>query len=451
MAIFYTYPEVTPVLEDILLISQTNDKKKNKTITIQGLKDLIYPDLTLEVAVKNDGAVIALKDVNTDTQLGNAFSINPGQNTGITVAGQQIFINNTAIAPPGGNLIVTDGTTSIDPTEKLNLTGDIFEVSLGANAETADLAAKYNTQIADTTLTVTDVGSIQAGTPCSDLKGNDIVDLLNKMFFPTQPPTYIDPTLQIIGSSLPPIEVGTTITPTLDMTFIKKDSGGFIPPFALKRNGAGLTILTGTTVQSADIPDQFPGVPNTNNPQFTTTASYTDPGYLVTAPTNVTSVSINYEVTADYSQGNVLNDSTGNPSGTAIPAGDEDATKTYLAYYPWYYYFSSNPILASDMVNAIANSNATKNVENSQGQLNVPFNITSQFVAVAYPASSTVKTKFYLSDLNSGPITAMFEAVTVQQVSEAVIGPLWSNIDYNIHVSKGPQTSTITPLQLRNN
>ena len=69
MAIFYTYPQVTPVLEDILLISQTNDKKKNKTITVQGLKDLIYPNLTLEVGFKNEGATVAIVDTITNTQL----------------------------------------------------------------------------------------------------------------------------------------------------------------------------------------------------------------------------------------------------------------------------------------------------------------------------------------------------------------------------------------------
>ena len=448
MAIFYTYPEVTPVLEDILLISQTNDKKKNKTITIQGLKDLIYPNLTLDVSFKNDGATVAIKDTVTNTQLGQSFAILPGSNTNVSVSGQEIRVNSTVVPPVGGTLTVQDGTTAVATADVLNLTGKIYEVSVGSTPETADVAAKYNTEVSDATLTVADVGSIPAGTPCSDLKGDDIVDLLNKMFFPTQPPTYIQPTMQITGSSLPAIEVGTTIGPTLDMTFIKKDSGGFIAPMVLERNGAGLTPINETTTQSADIPDQFPGVPNTNNPQFTTTASYTD-SYLVTAPTNVTSVSIAYEATADYSQGNVLNDSTGNPSGTAIPAGDESATKTYTAYYPWYYYFSSNPITDTDMVTAIANGTATKNIANSQGQLDVPFNITAQFVAVAYPTSSTVKTKYFVSNFNAGPITAIFDPVTVKQVTEQ--GGLWNNIDYNIHVSFNPQTSTTTPLQLRNN
>ena len=39
MAIFYTYPEVTPVLEDILLISQTNDKKKK--VKQEGIKFIL--------------------------------------------------------------------------------------------------------------------------------------------------------------------------------------------------------------------------------------------------------------------------------------------------------------------------------------------------------------------------------------------------------------------------
>ena len=101
------------------------------------------------------------------------------------------------------------------------------------------------------------------------------------------------------------------------------------------------------------------------------------------------------------------------------------------------------------MVTAIANGSATKNIADSQGTINIPFNITAQFVAVAYPESSTEKTKFFVANLNQGPITAVFDPVTVNQVSEQ--GGLWNNIDYNIHVSFGPQTSTITPLQLRNN
>ena len=388
--------------------------------------------------------------------LGTGNSIQLTGISGFGTAGQVLAVNQAEDALEyidggggGGSISVKDANTTVDPTKILNFTGKIFTVTADAtDATQADVAGSYNTLVADSTLTVEDVGSIQAGTAASTLKGNDIVDLLDKIFFPTVPPTYLQPTLAITGSALSNIEIGTTITPTLSMTFVKKDSGGFVAPMVLERNSVGLTPINETTNPSADIPDQFPGVPNTNNPQATTTASYSD-SYLVTAATNVTSTSILYKATADYSQGNVLNDSTGNPSGSALPAGDKVATKTYTAFYPWYYYYSPNPITASDMVTAIANGSATKNIADSQGTINIPFNITAQFVAVAYPESSTEKTKFFVTNLNQGPITAVFDPVTVNQVSEQ--GGLWNNIDYNIHVSFGPQTSTITPLQLRNN
>ena len=286
--------------------------------------------------------------------LGTGNSIQLTGISGFGTAGQVLAVNQAEDALEyidggggGGSISVKDANTTVDPTKILNFTGKIFTVTADAtDATQADVAGSYNTLVADSTLTVEDVGSIQAGTAASTLKGNDIVDLLDKIFFPTVPPTYLQPTLAITGSALSNIEIGTTITPTLSMTFVKKDSGGFVAPMVLERNSVGLTPINETTNPSADIPDQFPGVPNTNNPQATTTASYSD-SYLVTAATNVTSTSILYKATADYSQGNVLNDSTGNPSGSALPAGDKVATKTYTAFYPWYYYYSPNPITAS--------------------------------------------------------------------------------------------------------
>ena len=445
MPIITTYPFKNDPLankdEIIISDSQSDDPNfKTKTTDLDVLMKYVKSKIqTIEPVSLDVDFKIQLTGLNGFGSAGQVIAVNQAEDGLEYISG----------GGGGGSISVKDALTTVDPTRILNFTGKIYTVTEDTTDSTqADIAGSYNTLVADSTLTVEDVGSIQAGTAASTLKGNDIVDLLDKIFFPTVPPTYLQPTLAMSGTTLSNIEIGTTITPTLSMTFVKKDSGGFVAPMVLERNGVGLTPINETTTLSADIPDQFPGVPNTNNPQATTTASYSD-SYLVTAPTNVTSTSITYEATANYSQGNILNDSTGNPSGPPLSAGDKEKTKNYTAFYPWYYYFSSNPITANDMVTAIANGNATKNIANSQSQLNIPFVVTAQFVAVAYPSSSTVKTKYFVTNLNQGPITAVFDPVTVNQVSEQ--GGLWNNINYNIHVSFGPQTSTITPLQLRNN
>jgi len=95
MAIFYTYPQATPVLDDLLLISDTSDSKKNKTIEISSLNSVITPNLTLEVANIVGGAEIYIKDLNTNTKLGNSANLIQGGSVTIGASGPNISISSS--------------------------------------------------------------------------------------------------------------------------------------------------------------------------------------------------------------------------------------------------------------------------------------------------------------------------------------------------------------------
>ena len=98
------------------------------------------------------------------------------------------------------------------------------------------------------------------------------------------------------------------------------------------------------------------------------------------------------------------------------------------------------------VVENLVPSNCTLNVLN--------YTSAAVFTVVAYPflASNSnfpVKTKYFLTTLNSGAITNLFDPVVTVNISRN--GGPWSNIQYRMHISTSVQSSTVSPLQLRNN
>lgn len=137
MAIIYTYPVATPVLDDLLLISDSNDGKKTKNITITSLKSLINTQYTLTSA--QNGADV---DVKLNDNLGSVVStvkLVKGSNVTLSNSGSNITISSTGGGGGGGSV---DSVTTTDGTF-INLTPS--GVATGAVTVTADLSATGTT------------------------------------------------------------------------------------------------------------------------------------------------------------------------------------------------------------------------------------------------------------------------------------------------------------------
>jgi hypothetical protein len=100
------------------------------------------------------------------------------------------------------------------------------------------------------------------------------------------------------------------------------------------------------------------------------------------------------------------------------------------------------------MVAAIEDGSATKVVASSTGTLAIPYNMSAQYLAVAYPATSTTKTTYFVTALDNGAITVVFQEVTTLSVDSAT--GLWADQDYKIHVSNGAITNSNPTIELRN-
>ena len=101
------------------------------------------------------------------------------------------------------------------------------------------------------------------------------------------------------------------------------------------------------------------------------------------------------------------------------------------------------------MVTAIENGTATASVASAANTITIPYNVSSQYLAVAYPATNTTKTKYYVTALDNGAITVVFNAVATSNVDSPT--SLWSSISYKIHTSNSSLTNSNSTIQLRNN
>lgn len=238
------------------------------------------------------------------------------------------------------------------------------------------------------------------------------------------------------------------------------------PTFSLSNNAS--LVETGTTIASIILTFNFDrgsingalssGIWNPSlfqNFRSGVSSSYTING--VTQAGNTLGVN-NYVVlngvntfsgTVSYLIGPQPLDSKNLPYSTPFPAGTSPSQSTsFIGLYPYFYYKSSSPITNADMVTAIQNGTATKVVASSAGTLSIPYNMSAQYLAVAYPSSSTTKTVYFVTTLDSGAITLVFNPVSTQNVNSA--SGLWNNVSYKIHVSQQAITNSNNIIELRN-
>jgi len=374
--------------------------------------------------------------------------------------------NQITIASTGGGgselSVLQSGNVIDSDVSKLNFISGFAAVDDSGVAGKVDVNAVYNTALDDTIATEDALGGIAAGTTVADLKGDTIVSLFDALLFPTVNPVYKIPTRGLTSSVTGTKEVGTTHNPALSATGTKNDAGAYTDITIKKSvNGATATTLaTGTPTESSatNLQQQF-GYDNANNPNKSYTKTFTDSSLVIPAPASGSTSTVVYSSTADYNAGLALKDNKGNNDtrsaavrSTSAPQAASSnfgsVNRTITGLYPYYYFKSSSPITTASMVTAIENGTATASVASASGTLSIPYNVSSQYLAVAYPATNTTKTKYYVTALDNGAITVVFNAVATSSVDSPT--SLWSNISYKIHTSNSALTNSNSTIQLRN-
>ena len=402
-----------------------------------------------------------IKTINGDSLLGSGDitisgggGISDGDKGDITVSASGAtwtidngVVNNDKVASGIDAAKIADGTVSNAEFQYLNGVSSAIQTQLDGKQATLSVDANEGLTLASNSLgtiynsTISDsVNSVAVGgataQPASFWKSKTLVQVLDTILFPTilaSIKTAKSVNLTISGSS-GTLEVGQTISRTLTATF---DRGAIF-------NGDGTTNAN-PLVGAASL-YTFTGTGISSTTQAGNTLAISN---VIANGSNNWAVTVNHDAgTGDYfdNKGNIgTNLDASRVSGTTT---DSASSPTVTGVYPWFYLKSSSPITASDMASAIAAGTATKVVASSTGTLSVPYNVSAQYLAVAYPAASTTKTVYYVTALDNGAITVVFEAVATQNVNSP--DSYWSAQSYKIHVSKSALTNSNPTIELRN-
>ena len=278
----------------------------------------------------------------------------------------------------------------------------------------------------DNVVATTAVGAINAGETVP--AGTNIQELtellLNKTFYPT----FVNPTFGLTNNA-GLREVGSSFSVTLIFNFNRGQILG-----KLDNNIWNPTMLQDYRAGTA-ISYLLNGVPGSNN-----SASFN-------VTTNLGTNTLNGSVT--YATGVQPKDSKNNNFESPFPAGTSPIQSTsFEGIYPYFYYKSLSPITPAIMQSAIANGQATKVLASSTGTITIPFAANGEYIAVAYPATSTTKTIWYVNALDNGEIPGgLLGGVNTLPCNSPT--NLWSNVNFKIHVSAGLITQP-NPIQLKN-
>ena len=294
------------------------------------------------------------------------------------------------------------GTSDTDLVLKTSESGTVtLSENSGLTFSQNDLDTLYNTTIDDTLEVPSDVGGISAGTTAGDLKSKNLVQIFDDLLFPTVLPTYTNPTNVL--SPLPGIanlEVGTTYSATITQTAKSNDAGDFIE-LRIYRNSV-LVDTDSSPVLSSGV------YTNTYNENF-----------LIGQPTNNDDPFVlSYSSEGDYLAGDPKTDNKGvidsrTPQVRSINApqasdtGFQSNTRIANAYFP-YFWGTYNTTISDpqEIVTEIEAGNSNKVVSNSGGTLTINAGTSIQFVWLAVPSDTPLKTEWYDTALVNGNIGA---------------------------------------------
>jgi hypothetical protein len=201
-------------------------------------------------------------------------------------------------------------------------------------------------------------------------KTDDVFGVLKRMLRQAEPPAYLSPLLSIAGSPASGThEIGSNLTPTLLPTFTQRNGGA---PIQRRIMRGGAVINTASTV-----------------------TSFTDAQFQLITETT-------YSAAVDFGQGEILNDSLGEPDPTGrIEAGT--VTSGNVSYTPVRRAFfgalnisnipqNSNDVraLPQNILNPVNGSALSANISAGSGQL----------IAFVYPATLRAPTSVMDGGLN---------------------------------------------------
>lgn len=274
--------------------------------------------------------------------------------------------------------------------------------------------------------------------PASTWKTRSVSQALDTILFPTVLP-FISPqksaTLTVSGATGVQ-EVGSSVARTLTATFNRgrvTNGDGSLGPFLV--GASDPFVYTGTGIGGATGGNSLGSV-------------------AVVLGSNQWGVSIFHGAGSGAYFDNKGNASTA-LDGSRVAGTVTASTSAFTGVYPWYHLKSPVSFTAAQFAAAIGAGNATnihasavltKVIASASGTISIPYNVSGQFVGAAYEATLTTKTVYYVTALDNGAITAVFNAVETQN---NVTTALWTR-NYKMHISKNALTNSNPTLELRN-
>jgi len=300
----------------------------------------------------------------------------------------------------------------------------------------ADAAASlYSTTVGNTVMSTQVGGALPE--PASTWKTRTIVQSLDTILFPTVPPFISMPksaSLSVSGATGVQ-EVGSLVARTLTATFNRgriTNGDGSLGPELVGASGSFNYSGTGTALTSIGSLGSI----------------------AVVFGSNQWGVSFSHGAGSGPYYDNKNNTSTaldGSRASGIVTA----STAAFTGVYPWYHLKSPVTFTAAQFAAAITAGNATnihasavltKVIAEANGTISIPYNVSGRFVGAAYEATLTTKTQYYVTALDNGAITAVFNAVVTQN---NVTTSLWTR-NYKMHISTNSLTNSNPTLELRN-
>lgn len=211
--------------------------------------------------------------------------------------------------------------------------------------------------------------------------GTSLETIVKNMLQTIIPPTYISPTLSIVGSGVLNVESGTNLTLTITPTFTQND-GGTVTNYSVTKNGT--SVYTNATVNT-----------------------YSSTAFVIGDET------INYQATVTYNSGAIKNDNTGNPSPTgSIPSGSKVSNIiSYVGKRNAFYGTLTNTKIPSISSDIRGLSGKTLGITNGS-TFNVNVASGTKHICIAYPDTLQGITQIKSVNMNSD-IKDVFTLITI--------------------------------------
>ena len=432
------------------------------------------------------GVISGLATTTTSASgTGATLSVNVKGGTVVSVridsdpSGQYVSGDNLIIA---AGSIGTGSTGTTDTLIKLNAAD--FDSDGYISKEKVILNTLFDTQLPANSVTGNvAVGGVIPATPITSFSGDSIVDVLNKILFPTQLPTYKLPTITTSENVNPNNqEIGASISPLITSTANTFDADDFADQ-VIKRTSNVTTTTLKTTTHTAPNPSagSFPsagtgalvqfGFQSPNAPAKRVTDTFTDTGYIIPGINGTPSNSNNSSVTTYSSTANIPNN--GQRRKNSLGVDDNRAFGTnvnspqiartiaanataFRGYYPWFYYVApstsssftganqatANFVKAEWVAGNIAAATASTagyTIGSAAGNVFLPGNVASSFLAIGIPAFYNVKTNWFVDSFSASTILPVGSGSAIEGTFTVTLDSLvagrWSSVDYKIYLT----------------